>query len=550
MEWLDWVIVGLYILAVMGMSGWIGRRQKSQADYYVAGRKLGPWTIALSIVATQCSANSLIGAPEFIALKENGGMSWLQYELAVPLAGIVIITLLPIFFRRRITTIYEAVEDRFGPAARSTLSGIFLFSRALGAAVTLYATAVVVSVCLGWNCQHPWAAIIFVGTISILYTTMGGIEADIYSDILQLVVLVAGTVVCIIVVLSLLEGVPSSFAEVAAERREVLDFTHHGFGDTSRYSFWPMLFGGLLLYISYYGCDQSQAQRLLSAKSVKTAQSAILLNSLLRFPLVLTYCGFGLLLAVWVARNPAFLDLIPIVEGKRQANFLVPLFIVEKVPMGIRGVIVAAIVAAAMSSLDSTMNSLSAATQRDFLERYVPSVKRSVFFGEVARARAITVFWGVVCTVFAFLFADTRQTVLELVNMIGSAVYGPILAVFLLILLRRRAEQAVIVIALLLGVAANAMIWQAPWLIEHLWKLFGATAGDVMLERLGGISWLWWNVSGTIVTFSLGMALSSPGHPAPPAKDATALGKAIALALAFVIIFIVLMSLNHWLPRQ
>lgn len=477
---LDWFIVGVYVAVLVVMSIWIGRRQKSQADYYVAGRKLGVWPVALSILATQCSANSLIGAPAFIALKSNGGLKWLQYEMAVPLAGIAILFLVPVFFRRQITTIYEVVEHRFGVGARTMLSGIFIFSRALGTAVTLYATAVVVAVCLDWPVV---GALLFVGAISMLYTTLGGIEADIYSDILQLIVLYMGTIACIVVVISLLGGFPADFGSVSESKRVVLDFAHHGLGDNQEYSFWPMLFGGFFLYVSYYGCDQSQAQRLLSAKNMKTAQKAIVLNGILRFPLVLTYCLFGLLLAVFLARNPAFAE--SVLQG--DANSLVPRFILDYVPVGVRGIIVAGIIAAAMSSLDSAMNSLSAATQRDFLDRFATRFRVLPFRNEVTRARAITIFWGIVCTGLAFAFAGTTRTVLELVNMVGSAVNGPILAIFILTLLNRRVSSGLVVAALLAGVGVNMVLWKmAP-----------------------GVSWMWWNAIGCIVTFSIVFMASS-----------------------------------------
>jgi len=491
----DWIIVGIYVVLVVGMSGWLSRRQKSQADYYLAGRKLGAWPIALSIVATQCSANSLIGAPAFIAIKPGGGLGWLQYELAVPLATIAVLLLVPVFFRRHITTIYEVVEDRFGVGARSALSGIFLFSRALGTAVTLYATALVVSACLDWPL---WLTLLFVGAISILYTTLGGIEADIYSDILQLVVLYAGTVVCIVVVIKLLGGFPTDFSMVEASRLEVVDFKGTGLGDGKAYSFWPMLIGGFFLYISYYGCDQSQAQRLLSAKDQRTAQKALLLNGVLRFPLVCTYCLFGLLLAVWLTREPMFpAQVLAFAEKAGQKgdfNYLVPLFILTYVPTGIRGVIIAAIIAATMSSLDSAINSLSAATQRDFLDRFVPGIRTRLFRSEVLRARLITVFWGVLCTGFAFAFAsggevgaEGRKTVLELVNMVGSAVYGPILAVFVMTLLARRAPGSLIVLALFAGVGQNMFLWQVT----------------------PQISWFWWNVAGCLLTLAIALAGSA-----------------------------------------
>ena len=175
------------------------------------------------------------------------------------------------------------------------------------------------------------------------------------------------------------------------------------------------------------------------------------------------------------------------------------------------------------------MNSLSAATQKDFLERFLPRLRRSSLIGEVARARMITVFWGLICTAMAFLFADTQRTVIELVNMVGSAVYGPILAVFILILLRRQAAGAAIVVALLAGVGANAVIWQ----------LFP------------DVSWLWWNVSGTAVTLALAMALS---HRSDDRKPMTASGppsiKIIILVLASMAIMATLVLLDRWLGAQ
>jgi len=518
MEPLDWFVVGIYIAVVVGISVQISRRQKSEADYYVAGRRLGAWPIALSMAATQCSAISLIGAPAFIAIKKGGGMSWLQYELAVPLAAIAIIFLIPVFFHRRITTIYETIEERFGPAARTTLSAIFLVSRGLGTAVGLYATAVVVAVCLNWSLG---ATLLLVGAISILYTTLGGIEADIYSDMLQLAVLYAGTLVCIVVVVSLLGDEPIDLAVLSAEQKRVLDFSHHGWGDGRTFAFWPMLIGGFFLYVSYYGCDQSQVQRLLSGADAKTAEKALVLNGVLRFPLVLTYCVFGLLLAVWLVREPNFAEKIP----ATQPNFLVPMFIRQYVPTGIRGIIVAGIIAAAMSSLDSAMNSLSAATQRDFLERFVPQVKKWLFWDEVKRARAITVIWGLICTGLAFMFAGGAHTVIELVNMVGSAVYGPILAVFVMALLRRKVAGAVIVTALLMGVAMNILLWQ--WAPE--------------------VSWLWWNVAGCVVTFFVALLGSSRQTGTSVTISRNIVPKVLLLGVVFLVILSFLIWLDKWL---
>ena len=522
---LDWIVVAIYIGSVVGMSLWLSRRQSSEADYYLAGRKLGAWPLALSIVATQCSANSLIGAPAFIALKEGGGLAWLQYELAVPLAAIVTLLLVPVFFRRQITTIYETVEHHFGPAARTTLSGIFLFSRALGTGVTLYATAVVVAECLG--CQQD-LALLFVGAVSILYTTLGGIEADIYSDILQLGVLFTGTIVCIIVLLALLGGFPADLSSIDPARLQVIDFQGTGLGDGKKFAFWPMLIGGFFLYISYYGCDQSQAQRVLSARNPGEAQKALVLNGLLRFPLVCTYCLFGLLLAVWLTRDSQF---AAAVMARDNPNSLVPMFILSYVPTGIRGLIVAGIIAAAMSSLDSAINSLSAATQRDFIDRFIPGGRRSSG-GGVLQARVITVLWGVVCTALAYLFVlgtGRKETVLELVNIIGSAVYGPILAVFVMTLLPRRVSDGAVVVALLAGLGANLALWLGES-YEIAW--------------CQGVSWLWWNVIGCVVTLAIALLASRRGS-VERIKLTVGTGRyALILVGAFVAILTILLIID------
>lgn len=519
MQPLDWIVVGVYIALVIGMAAWIGRRQKSEDDYYLAGRRMGAWPLALSMIATQCSTVSLIGAPAFVALKTNGGLRWLQYELAVPLAAIGIILLLPIYFQRRVTTIYETIEYKFGPAARTTLSAIFLIARGLGTAAGLYAAALVTAVCLDW----PLAGtIVLVGVVSLFYTTLGGIEADIWSDVLQLAVLYLGVIACIFVVLSLLGGMPTDLSVIGKDRLQVLDFSHHGLGDGETYAFWPMLFGGFFLYVSYYGCDQSQAQRLLSARDMQTAQKAVMINGMLRFPLVATYMFFGLLMAVWLNGNPDFRTLV---TERGNPDYLVPMFLQTYVPAGIRGLIVAAVFAAAMSSLDSSMNSLSAATQRDFLERFAPRYKKLLFANDVTRARLLTIMWGLICTAAAFGFHGGAKTILEKINQVGSAFYGPILAVFVLALLPIRIVGGMVVFALLAGVGCNVLLWQfAP-----------------------NVSWLWWNVTGCLVTLLLALLGAKKTGPQPTLPHSRAGWKGVVLLLAFVAIVAILATLNAML---
>jgi SSS family transporter len=478
---IDWAVLSIYLIAIIAISGYIGRRQKSQEDYYLGGRAMPSWQVGLSIMATQVSAISLVGAPAFIALKSNGGLLWLQYEFAIPLAmmGIMLI-MVPLYHRTRAITIYEYLEKRFGRLTRMSISAVFLVSRGLGSGVALLATGIVTAVCLKWPL---WQTILLIGGVSILYTTFGGIVADIYSDIFQLIILWAGSLLAIVILMGMLDGDALSLLKTQPQRLRVFDFSATGLGDGKTFGFWPMLIGGFFLYLSYYGCDQSQAQRLLTTATPREAQKALLMNGALRFLLVLTYCAFGVLLIPFLMRHPEFAQRL---QGQ-QPDFLVPYFLMEYFPKGILGILIAGFFAASMSSIDSALNSLSAATYEDFLVRVFPKLSNISDTGKIRLSRWLTVFWGVVATGFALQMIGGSETVLELVNKIGSAFYGPILAVFWLGILTRRGSQTGAIIGLAAGVGFNLFLWQ----------FFG-----------NAVSWLWWNVFGFLVSFGVGYGLS------------------------------------------
>ncbi len=466
---LDWIIVAAYMAGVVGMGFWVGRRQATHEDYFLAGRSMGAAVVAGSILATQASAISMIGAPAFVALAPGGGLRWLQYELAVPLAMAAIgVVILPPLFRGGYVTLYEYIQERFGDGPRRALALLFLLSRGLAAGVALYAAGVVLSTCLGLALVPT---MLLMGAVTLLYTAVGGIRADIYSDILQLFVLLGATGAAVVwLVIHTGVWVPGPDL-VDPARLRTLDFGAPLAGAAGRYGFWPMLLGGLFLYVSYYGCDQSQAQRLLSAPDPGTTRRALLLNGVLRFPFVLLYCWMGLLLAVFLGMRPDFAAAIP----ADRPDFLVPTFVVHHLPAGLTGLVVAGLFAAAMSSLDSAYNSLSAVTQIDLLRRPRERIT-------VASSRLWTVLWGTACAAAAVAFSASKATAIELVNMVGSVFYGPLLGVFLLGILTRRVGAGGAVAGLAAGLAVNLALWR------------GAPA----------LSWLWWNLAGCVVTAAVG----------------------------------------------
>ena len=482
----NWIIVGAYIAFMLWLGYRVGRSQESQEDYYLGGRSVPYWLVGSSLMANQVSTISLIGAPAFIALREGGGLIWLQYEAAVPLAMIIVtMVLLPAYWRQGGTTIYEYLEGRFGAPARLAMGLIFLVNRSLGAGVILLATSYVTSALLGMGLDRT---ILLVGAVSLAYTSLGGIRADIYSDLLQLVILWIGSLVCMWIRVDAI-GPGLSVPAAEAGRLAVFDVASTGIGDGRTFSFWPMLFGGVFLYVSYYGCDQSQAQRLLATRDIGGAARALALNGIARFPLVLTYCVIGILMIPFLASHPEFAESL----AGLPPDYLMPRFFVRYVPDGVLGIIAMGILAASMSSIDSTINSLSAVTWEDFARKAAPGIDAIPEGRKVLLSRLITVAWGIVAIAFAMAMAGRSETVIELINKIGSAFYGPVAGVFLLGVLSRRARGRGALAGLAAGVAFNLVLW---FFFE------------------GSVSWMWWNCTGLAATMGLGWILSLGGGPA------------------------------------
>jgi SSS family solute:Na+ symporter len=481
----DWIIIIGYLLGMIGLSVYLSRGQKDQKDYYLGGNDTGVWPIAISTMATQCSTNSILGAPAFVAFTVGGGLLWLQYEIAVPLAMIVLmIFLLPMYRKLNIISVYAYLEKRFGIGTRVFLSVMFQFLRAFSTGVTVYGISLVIEYCTG--VPFLWA-VIMLGIITIVYDSIGGMKAVIYSDVIQMVVLYGAIILTIIIAVGLIGGWSEVFSSISPERLNAIDFSHNGIFDGKKYAFWPMLFGGFFLYISYYGCDQTQVQRELSTKCVDDTNMSLFINGTLRFPLVLTYCLLGVCIAAYVAKHPEFINSLPIKGGSPEFNMAVPVFVLKFFPVGAVGLFMVGLFSAAMSSLDSTINSLSATTMQDVLKGYFKielTEKQELWYSKV-----LTVFWGTVCCIFAFWVGGISSSIIESINKIGSLSNGPILAVFLMGVLTKRVNSYGALSGLIVGVLFNAFLWlYAPM-----------------------ISWLWWNVIGFFIAFAVGYLVSMAG---------------------------------------
>ncbi len=483
----DWIVISFYLVAMIGLSGWITRSIGSKKDYFVTRDGVSPGALAVSILATQCSTNSILGAPAFVAFAAGGGLIWLQYELALPIAMLIsAVIFMPIIFNLKIISVYEYLDFRFGLKTKLLLSGFFLLSRTASTAVLIFGVASVIQLITGLN--FFWAVMLF-GLVTVIYDLLGGIKAVIYSDIAQMTILCAVLGISLYLLTATSGGIAEMLASVSQDRVEAINFSNHGLGDGEDFAFWPMFFGGIFLYVSYYMCDQSQVQRGLCARSQSDAQKILILNGVFRFPFVLLYCLIGVGLANYAAENAVFFEQLSVNGKNPNFNLAVPVFFLNELPMGMLGLSLVALLAAAMSSLDSVINSLSAVSMEDFV--------KSTSWGntlsdqqELWLCRCFTITWGGMAVLGSFWVGDIASTVIVAVNKIGSVTNGPVLAVFLIGLLSRKTTGTGVVLGFFVGIFVNIALWQlAP-----------------------NVSWLWWNVFGFAGTFltALLVAQSNP----------------------------------------
>lgn len=481
---LDWFVIAFYLLAMLVLAWYLGRTQGSRKDYYLASENLPPWALSTSIIATQCSTNSLLGAPAFVGFVVGGGMLWLQYELAVPLAMLLLCFAFIPIRRSGVISIYAFLEMRLGRGARLLASACFLFFRGVATGVTVYGVASVIELITGIS---YWQAALLLMAVTIVYDLMGGMRAVVISDVIQMVLLLGAIVFALF---WLFEPLVTHWPDLS--ERSVALANDWGLSTGNNYGFWPMFVGGVFLYAAYYGCDQSQAQRLLSASDEEATQRVLTFNGLWRFPLVFAYCLLGLGLAAYAIENSNFISSLPLTEaGAPNLNLVFPAFVQSEFAPGLVGLTIVGLFAAAMSSIDSALNSLSASTVEDFWVRKnsKPPSEKQLFLASKISTGA----WGLFALGFSFEVEAIAPTVLEAINKISSMVNGPLLALFAIALLIPRIGQGAAIIGFVIGVIGNAIVAYA----------------------LPSVSWLWWNPFGCAIALAGALSAAYFVHSLP-----------------------------------
>lgn len=553
---IDWLIVGVYMAWIV----WDGLRRSNRTDqvegYFLAGRSLPWWAVGLSVMATQLSAITLVGTT---GQAYATGFRFIQFYLGLPLAMIVLsVTLVPFFHRAGVYTAYEFLERRFDVRTRTLAAILFLLGRTFSLGVVLAAPSVVISAILGWSVA---STVLVLGVPMVVYTAFGGVQAVAWTDVKQMFVIVAGVAAAVVV---LYLGIPrdvglSGILDLAGAtgRLQALDYR---FDLRETYTVWSGFVGGLFLMLAYFGCDHSQVQRYLTARSVDEARHSLLMSAYYKIPLQLLILAAGVLVFVFYVFQPppmlfnraheaglaagprageyralerdfqaavaerrvaaesrnraAFLDrdrevnairaravdLVKAESGDGQyndVNYVFPTFITTHMPVGLVGLMIAAIFAAAMSTAAGELSSLASVTVIDFYRRHAVKGASDAHYLRVSKLA--TVGWGMFACVVA-MSASNQGSLIEVVNRYGSFFYGSLLGVFALAVLSSRATASGAFYGLIAGMAVVLAV------------AFGTS-----------VAFLWHNLIGAVVVVVVGMAISLVQGPAGGSKspDAT-----------------------------
>jgi solute:Na+ symporter, SSS family len=468
----DVVIIVAYLLCITLFGLRFRKSQRSLRDYFLADRSIPWWAIGLSIVAAETSTLTVIGTP---GIAYGGNFGFLQLVFGY-LAGRIVICLLfiPQYFRGEMFTAYQLIDRRFGKTLHKITAGIFLATRAAAEGVRIWAVAIVVQIALGTS---EILSVAIVMALTLIYTFEGGMAAVIWTDVVQLGIYVAGTIVGFFTLTHLVPGGWSAIhiAAAHADKLRVFDFSFNFF---SKYTFWAGLIGGMFLNTASHGTDQLMVQRLLAAKNERESKIALLSSGVVILAQFTLFLLVGT--ALWV-----YYGLYPPSAPFARVDNVFPTFIVDHMPHGISGLLIAAILAAAMSNLSASLNSLSSTTMIDFYLRFRPATTDST---RLALSRASSLVWGVILFVLA-IFARGRGKVLELGLSIAGVAYGCMLGVFLLGLLTRRATQFGAIIGMLCGLILNIFLWK--------WTT---------------VPFTWYVTLGSAMTFTVGYAISLIEH--------------------------------------
>ena len=482
--YVDLAVIVVYLLGITAFGARFRKSQHSLKDYFLGGRTVPWWAIALSIVSAETSILTIIGTP---GIAYYGNLGFLQVVFGYLLARVVISTLLlPHYFKGELFTAYQLIERRFGPRLKLVTAAAFLVIRSVAEGVRVFAIAILVSVVLGTG---ELASVLLITALTLFYTFEGGLTAVIWTEVIQMCIYVAGALLSFWMLLQL---VPGGWGEVVALAGEhgnklaVFDFT---FSVTKTYTFWAGILGGMFLTTASHGTDQLMVQRLLAARDERQSRRALFAS----WVVILFQFTLFLLIGVMLF---AYYQHFPPAQPFPRPDVIFPIFIAERFPPVLAGLVVAAILAAAMANLSAALNALASTSVVDFYRAHLAPGRSEAHY--LRASRGATLLWGVILIGIAMAAAQWRTSVFEMGLSIASVAFGSLLGTFLLGVLTRRANENGSIVGMVCGLAVMIYVWQ--------WT---------------PIAWTWYVLIGTTVTFSVGYLASLLWTPALASPSAS-----------------------------
>jgi SSS family transporter len=493
---LDFVVIVAYLVGVTAVGIIVGGRQRGAKDYFVADREIPWWAVMFSVVASETSALTFISIP---GLAYTTDLGFLQIAAGYLLGRIVLAyTLLPRYYEGNLVTAYALLEQRFGLGARRFTSIVFMATRGMADSVRVFATAVPIALIIGPLLPRAAVmpvAVLVLGTLTILYTIKGGMRAVVWTEIVQASVYIIGGLSAVILAGHLVGGGWSTIlARASAAHKLTMISWYTGFDQPN--TMFAGLIGGAFLSMASHGADQLIVQRLLSARSLKAAQAAVIGSGvavIIQFALFLML-GIGL----WAVYGGRTFD---------TPDAIFPTFIVDQMPHGLVGLLLAAVLAATMSTHSGAINSLAAASTHDI---YLPLTGRSADDPRTLRvARIFALLWGIALTGGALLFPENQKTPVVIIALsIASFTYGALLGGFFLAIFWRRAVQRDAIFGMSVGIVVMSFVVFAKQIAAAVPAL------APILTPIAGIAYPWYVLIGTVITFGTAM-LSSFTHGTP-----------------------------------
>jgi SSS family transporter len=463
----DLGIVVAYLLAVTALGVWFRRGSQDAKDYFLGGRTAPWWALAFSIVATETSTLTIIGTP---AIAYGGNMTFLQLVFGYLIGRVLIVVLLlPGYFRGEFFTAYALIEKRFGARTRAVAATTFLVTRAIAEGVRVAAIALVVSVVLGTSER---LAVMVVIALTIVYTLEGGMKAVIWTDVAQFLLYLLGSVVTL---WTLLHHIPGGWTEVtqvaaaAGHKLQVFDFSFHW---AEKYTFWSGVIGGAFLTMASHGTDQTIVQRLLAARNQRDAGRALVTSGVIVIVQFTVFLLIGVLLFV-------FAQHVPLLAPGDRLDRILPTYLVREMPVGLAGLLLASIIAVAMSNASGSLNSLAASSILDFSRLRGRAADTASF---VKISRLMTLAWGLVLMGFGLV---KWGPLLEAGLTVVALPLASLLGLFLLGTIDRRANATGALVGMFVGL--GVILW---------------------VFKFTTVAFSWYVMIGSLVTFFVGAAVS------------------------------------------